>query len=212
MAHLEVEPKPSRPWWVWALVIIVIIALGAMVFKQCTNGNDGHPADAKTDTVKSVPKNKAVAATVPNWESVDFNAARTVDKDITATDIYTQTNGTYTIYTLGENILFPPNGNELSSAGIEKLGVLRAVLETKFKDATIGIFGNADSTGSAHENRKLGMERAEAVKHWLAQNGTISENNLSVRSLGETQPVADNRNAVGRSQNRNVAIVIFPKQ
>lgn len=212
MAHLEVEPKPSRPWWIWALVIIVIIALGASVLKQCTSDNDGHPADAKTDTVNASSKNKAVAATVPNWESVDFNTEKTVDKDITATDIYTQSNGTYTIYTLGENILFPPNGNELSSSGIEKLKAIGTVLDRKFKDATIGVFGNADSIGSAQENRKLGMERAEAVKQWLSKNATILDRNLSVRSLGETQPVADNGSAKGRSENRNVAIVIFPKQ
>ena len=44
MAHLEVAPKPSRPRWIWALAILIIIALAATVFQQCSQEDKGHPA------------------------------------------------------------------------------------------------------------------------------------------------------------------------
>lgn len=211
MAHLEVEPKPSRPWWIWALVTILIIALAAMIFRQCTSDEDGHPADAKP-VAASETQHKALAATVPDLVQIDFSGARNEEPEFTATNIYTQTNGAYTIYTLGENILFPSQGKEISRDGAIKLGLINDVIEKKFKGATIGIFGNTDSTGRAPENKYLAMERASAVKRWLTLHGSVPEEQLSVRSLGETQPIAQNGTKGGRAQNRNVAIVIFPKK
>lgn len=32
MAHLEVEPKPSRPSWVWVLIVLLVILLAGMLF------------------------------------------------------------------------------------------------------------------------------------------------------------------------------------
>jgi outer membrane protein OmpA-like peptidoglycan-associated protein len=214
MAHLEVKPKPSRPWWIWALAVILIVALAAMVFDQCTGKQgESHASTDGTDTASmdTAGQHKAVAATSPDWENVDFNSQRTNDADITAADIYTQTNGNYTIYSLGENLLFDAESSNISSNGATKLKMVAQVLQKRFKDATIGVFGNTDSTGTAAENKKIGMLRAQAVKEWLATQGNIPSQNLSVRSLGETQPVASNQTAEGRKQNRNVAIVVFPK-
>jgi len=49
MAHLEVEPKPSRPLWIWILLAIILLALAAMVFKQY-NGEPAPTADTKPTT------------------------------------------------------------------------------------------------------------------------------------------------------------------
>lgn len=42
MAHLEVERKPKRPWWVWLLIILLLIALAVLMF------NRYHSSDAQT--------------------------------------------------------------------------------------------------------------------------------------------------------------------
>jgi hypothetical protein len=34
MAHLEVEPKPARPWWIWMLVIMAVLVLMGLVVAQ----------------------------------------------------------------------------------------------------------------------------------------------------------------------------------
>jgi outer membrane protein OmpA-like peptidoglycan-associated protein len=150
--------------------------------------------------------------TTPDWNSVDFNAASQTDADITDSDIQTRGNGKYTIYTLGENILFPSGGNDLSENGVKKLQMIAEVISRRFEGGTIGIYGSTDSTGPVDENKELGKERATAVKDWLTQQGNISSDQISVRSLGETEPIADNDTQRGRQQNRNVSIVVFPKQ
>lgn len=206
MAHLEVEPKPARPWWVWLLVALILIALAALLLKNCNSDKTG-VADSTKDTT-SAP----IAATVPDWKSVDFNSAVTTDSDITDKDIVIRGGTSYTIYTLGENILFPTDGDAISPAGQEKLKMISAILSKRFNGATIGVFGSTDSRGSADHNEELGQKRAEAVKNWLSTSGNIASETISVQSLGESEPVATNQTKDGRQQNRNVAIVVFPKQ
>ncbi|RZK47169.1 MAG: OmpA family protein [Pedobacter sp.] len=207
MAHLEVEPKPARPWWIWALIVILLIVLATLLLKKCGPETTGTKGDST-----AMDSSGVIAATVPDWSAIDFNSATTTDADISDNEIETRTNENYTIYTLGENILFPTDGNELSLTGQGKLKTISDVLNKRFAGATIGIFGSTDSTGPADENKELGSERAESVRNWLVGSGNISEETISVRSLGETEPVATNQTTAGRQQNRNVSIVVFPKQ
>lgn len=207
MAHLEVEPKPSRPSWVWLLIILLAILLAGMLIKKCNADGDSSAADSvSTDT------SQVIAKTTPDWNSIDFNSAPKTDADITDTEIQTRGDGNYTIYMLGENILFPTSGNDLGEKGTQKLQMIAGVLNKRFPEATIGVFGSTDSTGPADENKELGRERAMVVRNWLAEQGKVATENISVQSLGETEPVATNETKSGRQQNRNVAIVVFPKQ
>ncbi len=204
MAHLEVEPKPSRPWWIWVLLAIVLVALAAILLNKC--GTD-QKSVARTDTINNVG-----AATGPDWKTVDFNSEKMTDADINDKNISVSGNANYTIYSLGENILFPTDGNEVSETGQAKLKMISDVIQKRFEGSTIGVFGSTDATGSKDYNKELGKERAESVKNWLTSAGNLASDHISVQSLGETEPVATNQTTAGRQQNRNVSIVVFPKQ
>lgn len=207
MAHLEVEPKPKRSAWIWILVAIIVIAVAAFLFRKY----DAEQADAqRANQSDSITTTNTTAS--PNWNSVDFYSGETTDEGITDSTIHIRSSGDYTIYTLDEQILFPSERTTLSKNGEDQLKMIGSVLSNKFKGATIGVFGNADSTGPSEENRELGKERAEAVKKWLSEKGEIPAENISVRSLGETKPVASNETKEGRKKNRNVSIVVFPKR
>ncbi|TKC07586.1 OmpA family protein [Pedobacter frigoris] len=208
MAHLEVEPKPSRPWWVWLLIVLLVILLAGLLMSKCNNES----TTADPDTIAADNTRTPIAKTAPDWASIDFNSATQTDADITDADIQTRSSGTYTIYSLGENILFPTAGNDLSENGVQKLRMIADVLNKRFEGATIGVFGSTDSTGPADENKELGKERAATVRNWLTEKGSVPADNVSVQSLGETEPVATNETKAGRQQNRNVSIVVFPKQ
>lgn len=206
MAHLEVEPKPKRPLWVWIMLVIILIILALLLLRK----REAEHGGAKSATVKD--STTAIAATSPDWKSVDLNLDATADADIKDNDIETRTNGTYTIYSLGENILFPTGQNEISEKGQNKLKMISEILGKRFKGATIGVFGSTDSTGPADQNKELGKQRATSVKEWLISTGQIPSSAVSVQSLGESEPVATNTTTTGRKQNRNVSIVVFPKQ
>lgn len=213
MAHLEVEPKKSNPW-IWILLGLVILAVLFFLLKGC-NGNSnkaaGDSTATKTDTSANANASteNAVAATQPDWSKVDFNAPETKDEDITDKDVTVRGNDQYTIYSLGEDILFATDKTELQGTAETKLKQITASLNKRFKGAVLGVYGSTDATGDAAHNKQLGADRANAVKDWLTKNG-IAADKISVQSLGETEPVATNNTKTGRQQNRNVSIVAFP--
>jgi outer membrane protein OmpA-like peptidoglycan-associated protein len=212
MAHLEVKPKSGTPWWLWLLLAIVALAILLFLFKGCGKGSQevattDSSATSKTDTTANT--GNAVAATEPDWSKVDFNAPKSSDPDVTDKDIAVSGGDDYTIYTLGENILFATDQNTIQTSADAKLKQVVSSLNKRFKGASIGVFGSTDSTGTAGHNKQLGAQRAEAVKQWLVKSG-VEDGKVSIHSLGENKPVASNATAGGREQNRNVQIVAFP--
>jgi outer membrane protein OmpA-like peptidoglycan-associated protein len=69
----------------------------------------------------------------------------------------------------------------------------------------VEVAGHTDSTGSRALNERLSLARAEAVKTFLIENG-VAAGNMTVQGYASTQPVATNRTASGRAQNRRVEL------
>lgn len=67
--------------------------------------------------------------------------------------------------------------------------------------------GHTDWVGTEAYNIKLGARRAEAVKAYLISKG-IEKSRVYTDSKGESQPVATNKTAAGRAQNRRVEIEV----
>lgn len=128
---------------------------------------------------------------------------------MTDTSISVRGNTNYTIYGLGEDILFDKDKNTIKSSAETQLKQIAASLDKRFKGADLSIYGHTDSTGTAAHNKELGGERAEAVRSWFIKNGTVADK-ITVHSFGESNPVASNETAEGRQQNRSVAIVATP--
>jgi len=208
MAHLEVKPKSRTPWWLWLLLGIIVLAILFFLFRR--NDNDTNLVGSTDSTSTETDAGNALAATEPDWNTVDFNSPASSDPDITDKDISVRGNEQYTIYSLGENILFATDQKAVQGRAEAKLKQIAASLNKRFPGATIGVFGNTDSTGTAGHNKQLGAERAAAVKDWLVNSGGVEASRVSIHSQGEKEPVASNATSSGRQQNRNVEIVAFP--
>ena len=78
---------------------------------------------------------------------------------------------------------------------------------------TIVAVGHTDSIGKASYNQRLSVRRAAAVKKYLVSKGIPAES-IYTEGKGETQPVATNKTAAGRAQNRRVEIEVVgtPRQ
>ncbi len=213
MAHLEVKPKNSTPWWVWLILALIALAILLFSLRRCNGDHMENKAGKDTLSTSTTNEKDAVAMTEPDWSSVNFNLPASVDPDITDKDIVVRNGDDYTIFTLGENILFATDDNKLHGGASEvKLKRIAEVLKKRYKGSYIGVFGNTDSTGSTTHNKKLGAERAAAVQEWLVNSAGIEKDRLSIHSLGENRPVATNSNEPGRQQNRNVEIVAFKQK
>lgn len=72
-------------------------------------------------------------------------------------------------------------------------------------DVTLKVTGHTDSYGPKAYNEKLSMERADSVKTYLEENG-VEGNRIETIGKGESSPVATNKTAEGRAQNRRVEL------
>jgi peptidoglycan-associated lipoprotein len=71
------------------------------------------------------------------------------------------------------------------------------------------IQGHTDDTGSRKYNDALGDERADSVRRYLSRQHQLPLARMSTISYGDTLPLASNKTAKGRAQNRRVVIVVL---
>ncbi|MDB6083013.1 MAG: hypothetical protein JWN43_894 [Gammaproteobacteria bacterium] len=70
----------------------------------------------------------------------------------------------------------------------------------------IEVDGHTDSVGSAKKNLALSHARAESVMNYLQTHGVT--NPMTAKGYGKDRPIADNKTADGRLQNRRVTLKI----
>jgi len=105
------------------------------------------------------------------------------------------------------NLHFKYNSYQLTEDSKKLLKPIIRYLK-KYPKVKISVIGNTDSIGSAAYNKKLSLQRANSVKKELMFNG-ISENRISVRGDGESNPIASNKTSTGRAKNRRVDFKII---
>lgn len=76
------------------------------------------------------------------------------------------------------------------------------------KNFSLKLAGHTDNTGSAALNMRLSKERAESVKAYLVAKGA-NPSRIEATGYGMEQPIASNKTAAGRQQNRRVEFTLF---
>jgi outer membrane protein OmpA-like peptidoglycan-associated protein len=118
----------------------------------------------------------------------------------------------------GCQVLFQPTKKTLILEGVnfdvgkstltpESETILNGVAESLVANDSIRVqvTGHTDNTGSLALNRRLSRDRALSVRTYLISRG-VAENRLTARGFGPDQPIASNKTADGRAQNRRVEL------
>jgi outer membrane protein OmpA-like peptidoglycan-associated protein len=103
-----------------------------------------------------------------------------------------------------QSIVFETGKATLIEASCSELDGLILFLK-KNNNQKIIITGHTDNVGAAATNMLLSQKRAESVRNYLIKNGLV-QNDIKVEGKGDTKPIADNTNEIGRQQNRRVEI------
>lgn len=101
---------------------------------------------------------------------------------------------------------FALNSTTPKPESTEKLDDLVEILTT-YPQATVNIVGYTDSSGPAEYNLALSEKRAQAIANVLADRG-INPNRMAVSGEGESNPIASNKTAEGRAENRRVEVTV----
>jgi outer membrane protein OmpA-like peptidoglycan-associated protein len=110
--------------------------------------------------------------------------------------------------TLNSLVLFDTGKSELKTSATAELDQVVKLLQA-YPNNPLRISGHTDSVGKDAYNQKLSEDRAQSVSDYLETRGGISKARLRVVGWGKRRPVASNKAAEGRQQNRRVEIDIL---
>ncbi|MFD2600677.1 OmpA family protein [Flavobacterium suzhouense] len=107
----------------------------------------------------------------------------------------------------GKTILFNSGKSSFKDETIPVLEAMNAIFK-EYPHAKFILEGHTDSDGSNALNQTLSENRAAAVKTWLVEHGIAADRLKSV-GFGETKPIASNKTAKGKAQNRRVEVKLI---
>ncbi len=100
---------------------------------------------------------------------------------------------------------FKSGSTDMTFESYQALEPILAQLK-QYPGVVIEIRGHSDSVGNYGKNMQLSQLRAESVRQYLLSKGIEAER-VRAAGFGSSSPIADNRTAAGRAQNRRIEIV-----
>lgn len=164
---------------------------------QCWRNANWTPATAHADCDGAIKAQPRVQATVPAAPVVTPPVVRAEQPKQPV--IVKQTFQAETLFDFDKSMI-KPEGRKVLDGVVDRLRNITL-------EVVIAV-GHTDAIGTDAYNQKLGLRRAEAVKAYLISKG-IEKNRVYTDSKGEKQPIATNKTAAGRAQNRRVEIEVI---
>jgi len=116
-----------------------------------------------------------------------------------------------------DKVLFDSGRADVKPAGLKVLKQVSDILKN-VTDKQIRIEGHTDNVpiGAKIKERfptnwELSTARATSVIRYLIENGGVGRANISAGGYADTRPVASNDTEEGRTSNRRIEIVLYPK-
>jgi OOP family OmpA-OmpF porin len=108
--------------------------------------------------------------------------------------------------TFSAHTLFDFDKSELKPEGKQALDQLMSQ-QAGIDLEVMVVVGHTDAIGTDEYNQALSLRRAASVKAYLTAKGAPDQK-VFTEGKGESQPVADNKNAAGRTENRRVTVEV----
>ena len=194
-------------------VAIAALAAGALGLSGCATKGYVNEQVGQVDAKVTATQTQVTAheTTLQNHEQqlsqLDKNTKEALDRAEAAGKL-AEGKFLYTVVLTDNSVKFPVAGSELSPEAKARLTEFAQKLKTDNKNVYLEIQGYTDASGSPAVNRRLGEERAEAVRRFMSQQG-VALNRMNTISYGEDTPVASNKTRTGRAQNRRVVVVVL---
>ncbi len=115
--------------------------------------------------------------------------------------------------TLPNKALFASGSASLRSSARRALDQSAAAIKAEYAGDQVVVEGHTDNqpiSRSKHRwktNYELSVARAKSVAAYLRKSG-VNPDNIAIKGLGSTKPLATNKTSKGRALNRRVEIVI----
>lgn len=108
---------------------------------------------------------------------------------------------------LKDKVFFETGKADIRPESYGLLDEVATVLKNNPDVKHVVVEGHTDNRGAKALNTKLSANRAKAVRAYLVQKG-VEPARLEAKGYGPSRPIADNKTAKGREENRRVEFVI----
>jgi outer membrane protein OmpA-like peptidoglycan-associated protein len=108
-----------------------------------------------------------------------------------------------------DRLNFPTDSAQPTADSAATIATLASVLAA-YPNAAVTLTGHTDNTGDAEANRKLSLDRANAVRDQLVAAG-IDSGRITTQGYGQDRPVTSNDTADGRARNRRTELTVTQK-
>lgn len=172
---------------------------------------DGQQADANDKFSKTAGLYQGLENRVNSQQTALEGASRTAQEALDRANAAGKLAAGKFLYetTLSSQIAFDFEGNTLTDQAKQALDDFAAKIKAENRNVYIEIQGHTDSSGPEYTNLKIGEQRAEVVRRYLAMQHGFALHRMNAISYGESAPIADNKTRAGRAENRRVTLVVL---
>ena len=209
-----------------AMILILSLGLGCNAVKNANNTQKGAVIGASGGAViggvigNNVGKGNTVLGAIIGGvvggaaggyigNRMDRQAER-IQEEIPGAEVTRVGEGINVTFNEGAGVYFDTNKSNIKGTSVETLNKLSGILK-EYPKTVILVEGHTDSAGTDEYNLGLSKLRAESVTNYLISQG-IEADRFTTKWYGESQPVADNSTAEGKSKNRRVEIGIVASE
>ena len=107
----------------------------------------------------------------------------------------------------GVSIYFDKNSSQVESQYYVYL-IAAAKALAQNRNLVLELEGHTDSTGSVAANKRVSLERANAVRNKLVLEHNVDPDQLVAIGAGSAKPIDTNNTAEGRANNRRVSATL----
>jgi len=108
-----------------------------------------------------------------------------------------------------DHLNFEPASTQLTADSQGTVNNLSSILKA-YPNVQVQLSGHTDNTGAPDANQKLSLDRANAIKQVLVNNG-VAADRIATNGYGQDRPIASNDTEEGRAKNRRLELTVTQK-
>lgn len=155
----------------------------------------------------SVPAVNTSSIHLPN--GVTLGVPRGSINDNLATFLADRSSGNLPQTFTFDHLNFESASTQLTPGSVATVNSLAQVLKA-YPNARVELVGHTDNTGSPDTNQTLSIDRANAIKGILVNQG-VDADRIATNGYGQTRPIASNDTEDGRARNRRIELNVLNK-
>jgi OmpA-OmpF porin, OOP family len=198
----DVQPTTSGGMRWLPLAIAALVGLGLLFFLRGRTPNVGDTATQGITAAKNAVESinlpgGTILSVAPG--SINYELAHFLG------DSSAQAPKTF----IFDNLNFETAGTQLTPDSAPTVNNLASILKA-YPNVQVLLVGYTDNTGALEANQTLSLNRANAVKGILTNQG-VEASRISTQGLGQEHPVASNDTEDGRARNRRTELTVNNK-